>query len=70
MARGEEETYTQAGCRRGLSRELPSASSIISSLSMDEVRSYCQIHDDIDFELSKGPAESTMGEEYNAVFFT
>ena len=71
MARGQEETYTsQAGRRWGLSRESPSASSIISSLSMDEVRSYCQIHDDIDFELSEGPTESTMGEEYNTVFFT
>ena len=37
---------------------------------MDEGRSYCQIPDDIGFELSEGPAEYTMGEEYNAVFFT
>ena len=71
MARGQEETSTsQAGRRRGPSRELPSTSSIISSLSMDEVRSYCQIPEDIDFELSEGSAESTMGKEYNAVFFT
>ena len=71
MARGQEETFTnQAGRRWGPSRESPSASIIISSLSMDEVRSYCQIPNDIDFELSEGPAESTMGEEYNAVFFT
>ena len=39
------------------------ASSIISSLSMDEVRSYCQIPEDIDFELLEGPIESTVGEE-------
>ena len=37
---------------------------------MDEVRSCCQIHEDIEFELSEGSAESTMGEEYKAVFFT
>ena len=37
---------------------------------MDEVRSCCQISDDIGFELSEGPTEYTMGEEYNAVFFT
>ena len=37
---------------------------------MDEVRSYCQIPEDIDFELLEGPTESTMGEKYNAVFFT
>ena len=71
MARGQEETTSSKdGRRRGPSRESPSTRSIISSLSMDEVRSYCQIPEDIDLELSEGPAESTMGEEYNAVFFT
>ena len=54
MERGQEETSTsQAGRRQGPSRELPSTSSIISSLSIDEVRSYCQIPEDIDFELSE-----------------
>ena len=61
---------SQAGRRRGPSRESPSASNIISSLSIDEVRSYCQIPEDIDFEFSEGPTESTMGEEHNTVFFT
>ena len=36
---------------------------------MDEVRSYCQIPNDIDFKLSKGPTKSIMGEEYNTVPF-
>ena len=71
MVRGQEETSTsQARRRLGPSRESPSASSIIFSLSIDKVRSYCQILKDIDFELSEGPAESTVGEEYKAVFFT
>ena len=71
IVRGQEETSTsQAGRRRGPNRESPFASSIISSLSIDEVRSYCQIPEDIDFELSEGPIESTMGEEYNVEFFT
>ena len=71
MTRGQEETSTsQAGRRRGPSRESPSASSIISSLAIDEMRSYCQILEDIDFELSEGPTEATVGEAYNAVFFT
>ena len=71
MARGQEETSTsQARRRQGPIQKPPSASSIISSLSMDEVRSYCQIPKDIDFELSEGPTESTMGNKYNAVFFT
>ena len=69
-ARGQEDTSTsQAGCRRGPSRESPSASSIISSLPIDEVRSYYQIPKDIDFELLDGPAEPTVGEEHNVVFF-
>ena len=55
MARGQKETYTsQAGRRQGPSRDSPSASNVIFSLSMDEVRSYCQIPDNIDFELSGG----------------
>ena len=71
MARDQEETSTsQARCKKGPSRESSYASSIISSLSMDEVRSYFHIPEDIDFELSEGPAESTIGEKYNAVFFT
>ena len=70
MVRSQEVTSTsQAGPRRGPRRESPSASSIISSLSIDEVRSYCQIPEDIDFELSEGLAGSAMGED-NAVFFT
>ena len=53
MARGQEETSTsQAGCMRGPGRDTPSASNIISSLSMEELRSYCHIPDNIDFELS------------------
>ena len=71
MVRGQEENSTsQVGCKRGPSRESPSASNIISSLSIDEVRYYCQIPKDIDFEWSEGLTESTVGEEYNAVFFT
>ena len=43
MARGQEETYTsQAGRIRGSSRDTPSASNLFSSLSMEELRSYCQ----------------------------
>ena len=41
MGRGQEVTSTsQAGRRRGPSRDMPSASNIISSLSMEELRSY------------------------------
>ena len=49
---------------------MPSTSSIISSLSIEELRVYCQIPDDIDVVLSKGSTENTVGEEFNALFFT
>ena len=49
MARGQEETSTsRAGRKRGPTRGMPSTSSIISSLSMEELRAYCEILDDID----------------------
>ena len=71
MARGQEETSTsQVGCRRAPGRDTPSTSNIISSLSMEELRSYCPIPDNIDFELPDGPAESTIGKEDDAVYFT
>ena len=71
MARGQEETsISQAGCRQGPTQETPSTSSVISSLSMEELRSYYQIPDNIDFELLDGLAESTLDEEDNAMFFT
>ena len=71
MARGQEETSTsQAGRRKGPSQDTPSASSLISSLSMEELRSYCRIPNDIDFELFEGPVEYTIDEEDSVVYFT
>ena len=71
MARSQEETSTsQAERRRGPSPDTPSASSIISSLSMEELRSYCQIPHNIDFELSDGPVEPTVDKEDSIVYFT
>ena len=71
MARGQEETSTsQAGRKRGPGRDTPSASSIISSLSMEELKSYYHIPDDIDFELLDGSVESTIDKEDGVVYFT
>ena len=71
MTRGQEETSTsQAGPRRGPGRDTPYASSIISSLSMEELRSYCQIPDNINFEVPDSLVESTIGEGDSAVYFT
>ena len=71
MARGQEETSTsQAGRKRGPTRGTPSTRIIISSLSMEELRAYCEIPDDIDVKISDGPIENTVDEEYKEVFFT
>ena len=71
MARGQEETSTsQAWRRRGPCQDMPSTSSIISSLSMEKLRSYYQIPNNTDFELPDGPVESTINEEDNVVYFT
>ena len=57
MMRGQEETSTsQVGRMKGSSGELPTASSLVSSMSMEELRSFCRVPDDIILELSKGPA--------------
>ena len=71
MERGQEETSTsQVSRKRGPTRGTLSTSSIIFSLSMEELRTYCEIPDDIDVMLSDGPAQNTVGGEDNAVFFT
>ena len=71
MARGQEETsISQAERRRGPSWDMPSTSNLISSLSMEELRSYYQIPNNIDFELPDGLAESTINEEDTVVYFT
>ena len=69
MTRGQEETSTsQAGCKRGPGRDTPFASNIISSLSMEELWSYCQNPNDIDIELFDSPAESIISEGDNVVY--
>ena len=71
MARGQEETSTsQAGRRRGPSRDMPPTSSLISSLSMEELRSYYQTSNNIDFELLDCSAEPTIDEEDSVMYFT
>ena len=71
MTRGEEGTSTsQAGRRRGPARGTRSTSRIVSSLTVEELRSYCEIPEDIDLNLMDELDESTLGGEHNAMFFT
>ena len=47
-----------------------STNHIVSSLTMEELRSYCEILENIDLKLMDEPNESTLGGEHNTVFFT
>ena len=71
MTRSEEGTSTNEACRRqGPARRTRSASHIVSSLTMEELRTYCEIPNDIDLKLMEKSDDSTMGWEHNDVFFT
>ena len=69
MARGHEET-SMNGRPGGRTRATPSASSIISSLTMEELMRYYEVPDDISFRLVDKLDESTLSVEHNDVFFT
>ena len=69
IARGREETST-SGRLGGRLKMTPSASNIISSLTMEELMAYCEVPDVIDLRLMESADESTLGGEHNGVFFT
>ena len=57
MARGQGETSTnQAGLKKGLGRDHPFVRSLVSSMSMEELRSFCHIPDSISLEVLNGLA--------------
>ena len=68
MVRGREETST-SGRPEGRPRAKPSASNVIASLTMEELKVYCEVPDNIDLRLMERADESTLGEEHNGVFF-
>ena len=49
---------------------MPSASSVIASLTMEELKVYCEMSDNIDLQLMESADDSTLGGEHNGVFFT
>ena len=71
MTRGEEGTSTSQAClRRGPVRGTRSTSHIVLYLTVEGLRSYCEVSENIDLKLMDEPDESTLGGEHNAVFFT
>ena len=69
MARGHKETSTSGHPGERL-RATPSASSIISFLTMEELMAYCEVPNNIDLRLMERMDEYTLGGEHNGVFFT
>ena len=69
MARGWEETSTSGRPGRR-PRATPSASSVIASMTMEELKVYCEVPDNIDLRLMERADDSTLGGEHNGVFFT
>ena len=69
--RGQEETSTsQVRRRKGSNRESPTTSSLVASMFVEELRSFCRVPDDISLEFSDGPTFSTVGQADNVVYFT
>ena len=69
MVRGQEETST-SGCPGVRPRAKPSVSNVIASLTMEELKVYCEVHENIDRRLMERADDSTSGGEHNGVFFT
>ena len=69
MARGWEQTST-SGHPGGRPRATPSTSSVIASLTMEELKVYCEVPDNINLQLMERADDSTLGGEHNGVFFT
>ena len=69
MASGREETSI-SGCPGGRPRATPSASSVIASLTIEELKVYCEVPNNIDLRLMERADDSTLGGEHNDVFFT
>ena len=71
MSRGHEETSTsQAGRKRGCPRETPTVISLVAAMSVEDLRSFRQVPAAIRLEVSNNMATSTIGAEYNVVYFT
>ena len=62
MARGHEEASTsQARGKRGTPRETPTVSSLVTVMSVKELRSFSQVPIDIRLKVENGPAAPTIG---------
>ena len=71
MARGHEEASTsQARRKRGTPRETPPVSSLVTAMSVEDLRSFRQVLVAIRLEASNNMATSIMGAANNVAYFT
>ena len=71
MARGHEETsISQAGRKRGTSRETLTVSSLVVVMSVEELRSFNQVPANIRLEVADRLDAPTIGGADNVVYFT
>ena len=66
----EEVSSSQAGRWKGTPRETPTASSLVSTMSTEELRLYNQVPTEISLEMSDGLTASIVGESDNVIYFT
>ena len=70
MVRGHEEASTsQVGRKRGSPKETPTVSSLVATMSVEDLRSFRQVPPAIRLEVSDGTTTSTMGVADNIVYF-
>ena len=71
MTRGQEETSTSKARRKGgTTRETLTASNLVATMSVEELRSFSQVPADISLELPDGAVAPTIRGAYNAIYFS
>ena len=70
MKRKEETSTIMVGRIKGSNWESPTTSSLMSSMSMEELRSLCRVLEDISLELLDGLAHFIVRKVNNVVYFT
>ena len=71
MTRGEEEASTsRVERRRGALLGIAHYKQFVAAMSVEELRSFCQVPTDVSLELLDGVVVSTVGWADNTVYFT
>ena len=71
MVRDHEETSTsQARCKRGTPWEMATISSLVTAMSIEELRSFNQVPANIRLEVENSLVAPTIGGVDNTIYFT